>query len=307
MVTSMYSRKETPWHGIGVIDASGKATVSEVLDMSGAGFNVVSKPVVVEGKEVPGFRANVREDNGDVFGIVTGRYKILQNKEAFNFVDALLDMGAKIETAGCLDGGKISWVLAKVDEDFNLLNDTYQNFLFFVNSFDGKNAIKVGRTDVRIVCENTLNLALRNSGRLWSIKHMGLDLSSKMIEASQILEINNSFTKALTAEAEILAIEKVDTSTYNTFLDNLFPISDEDSECIKERRKNDREIFELAYNQDDLANFKGTKWGILQAVSDIAYHTTPKRKTETYSDTKIKYAIEGHPLLDKAYQILQAI
>lgn len=297
MVDTIYKR-EKPWNSANI------ETTAEALEKGGLLYTVEQKPLYLEnGKKANGIFANVRNDTGDVLGVVTTRYKVLQNKDAFDVLDAMQDFGARIETAGTLDGGKTAWVLTKL-EPFQILDDFYENYLFFANGFDGKRSLKVGRTDVRIVCQNTLNLALRTASRLWSIRHMG-NMEQKMLQASHILDLNNAYTKMLAQEAENYALAKLSKPQIEKFLDEMFPIGE--SNCLKERAEADRSMFLSIFDSADIGNFRNTKWGIIQAVSDMAYHAEPKRKSEKYAETKIKYAINGHPMLEKAKKLVEAL
>lgn len=305
-VESMMYAGATPWHNFGTA-CKEAPSARDALRLAGLDWTV--KPTELHygagNRLADGFVANVRSDTGNMLGIVSNKYKIVQNEEGFAFVDALLDMGAKIETAGSLDDGKKVWILAQL-EPYQLLDDEINKYMFFANSFDGKGALKCGRTDVRIVCENTFNLALKSASRSWSIKHMGVDMQSKMLEATEALKLNNQYQLALQAEAEILAIKHISDNEFQKFLDQMFPYDNEASHCVKERTYRNRGYLELAYNQNDLGNLKGTAWGLLQATADMAFHKEPDRKTDTYVDSLMDYAMDGHPLIDKAYSLISA-
>lgn len=103
-VESMFYVRETPWHGLG-IRVTEAPDSREALRLAGLNWRVLQEPVhTKEGAVIPGYRANVRDRDQKVLGIVSQRYKIIQNEEAFAFTDDLLGEGVRYETAGSLQG-----------------------------------------------------------------------------------------------------------------------------------------------------------------------------------------------------------
>ena len=179
-VESMFfTGREKPWHGLGTMVENAPDS-REALIVAGLGWNVVQKPVFTQdGIKVKGYYANVRDYDGSVLEIVTSRYKVVQNREAFAFTDGLLGEGVRYETAGSLMGGKKTWVLAKLPEKYIIQGEQVMPYLVFSNTHDGSGAIKIAMTPVRVVCNNTLNLALDSASRIWSVHHTG-DIAAKM-------------------------------------------------------------------------------------------------------------------------------
>ena len=111
--TMMYTR-EKPWHDTGVM-VQKAPTSHEALRLAGLDWTVDSRPVYDELiREIPGYKANVRSSDNKTLGIVTDRYKIVQNTDAFEFTDNLIGGDVHYETAGSLNGGKRIWLLAKL-------------------------------------------------------------------------------------------------------------------------------------------------------------------------------------------------
>ena len=107
-VETMFYVRENPWHGLGtkVNEAPGSR---EALIIAGLNWNVLQEPIYTETEEfIEGYKANVRDSDRKVLGVVTDRYKVIQNQEAFAFTDALLGEGVRYETAGSLQGEKES-------------------------------------------------------------------------------------------------------------------------------------------------------------------------------------------------------
>lgn len=121
-VETMFSVREKPWHGLGTIVAEAPNS-EEALYLAGLDWNVIQKDIVtVDGNRIDGFKANIRDCDEQVLGIVTERYKVVQNSEAFAFTDALLGEGVRYETAG----------LCKVAEEHGCLQDFHTSILSVV-------------------------------------------------------------------------------------------------------------------------------------------------------------------------------
>ena len=107
LVETMFSVREKPWHGLGTI-VSEAPDSQKALELAGLDWNVIQKDIITsDGSSViPGFKANVRDTDNSVLGIVTDRYKVVQNSEAFAFTDELLGEGVRYETAGSLQDGR---------------------------------------------------------------------------------------------------------------------------------------------------------------------------------------------------------
>ena len=182
-VETMFSVREKPWHGLGVVVEDAPSS-KDALNFAGLVWRVVQKPLFTNSGLVEGYKANVRDSDNSVLGVVTDRYKVVQNTEAFAFTDNLLGEGVKYETAGSLQGGK-----------------RITPYLVFSNTHDGSGAVKVAITPVRIVCNNTLNLALSTANRCFSIVHTG-DIKGKIDEAKQTLFMADEYMEALGNEFE---------------------------------------------------------------------------------------------------------
>ena len=171
--TMMFVGRERPWHGLGTMVEEAPDS-REALIAAGLDWDVVQRPVFTQdGVKVPGYFANVRQQDGSILGVVTSRYKVVQNRDAFAFTDALLGDGVRYETAGSLMGGRKTWILAKLPTRYIIQGEQILPYLVFSNTHDGSGAIKIAMTPIRVVCNNTLNLALDTANRSWSIHHTG--------------------------------------------------------------------------------------------------------------------------------------
>ena len=170
-VETMFSVRETPWHGLGRIIMDAPAS-REALELAGLDWQVESRNIYSgTGAMIPGYRANVRSTDDAVLGVVSDRYRIVQNEEAFQFTDDLLGEGVTYETAGSLQGGKKVWMLARLPRKYLIAGDQVEPYLVIFNSHDGSSGVKVAMTPTRVVCQNTLNLALNTAKRSWTARH----------------------------------------------------------------------------------------------------------------------------------------
>lgn len=152
-VETMFYTRVTPWHGLGtrVEEAPGS---KEALALAGLDWQVIQKSVLTEdGQSIDGFKANIRDRDGQILGVVTERYKVVQNEDAFAFTDQLLGEGVVYETAGSLQNGRRTWILARLPQRYIISGDEITPYLVFMNSHDGTGAIKAAMTPIRVVCQ----------------------------------------------------------------------------------------------------------------------------------------------------------
>ena len=129
-----------------------------------------------------------------------------------------------------LFGGKKIWLLASLPEQ-KILDDEVIPYVCFTNAHDGFGAIKACCCTVRVVCNNTLNLALSTAPRVWSCKHIG-NLSSKIDEAKRALELAESYNKELAEFAMRAANTTITEEKQNQILSELFPVADDASDSL---------------------------------------------------------------------------
>lgn len=289
-----------PWHGLGTIVADAP-TSADALHLAGLDWDVLPEPVYLDnGIVIPNYVANTRSSDKKVLGIVTDRYKVVQNTEAFAFTDALLGEDVRYETAGSLNGGKRIWLLAKMPTE-KILGDDVVPYLCFTNTHDGTGAVKVCMTNTRVVCNNTLNLALSTATRMWSTKHMG-DIQGKLAEAEQTLEMAHKYNSALAVEAEKLANTSIKDEEVEKILEEIFPIDENDSNRKQTNMTDARDYFRFCYRQEDIKKFYGTLWGVVNAASDMACHMEPARNTDSYRENNWGRIINGHAIIDNIYK-----
>jgi phage/plasmid-like protein (TIGR03299 family) len=303
-VSNEQNGRFVPWHGLGV-PVSHTMTSKEAMEIAGLDWTVDSRPIFTDsGIQIPGYVANTRSSDNSVLGVVTEKYKIVQNADAFAFTDNLIGEDCRYETAGSLRNGKKIWLLANLPRT-KILDDDVDQYLCFTNNHDGTGAVKVAITPVRVVCNNTLNLALSNATRSWSCKHMG-KMEDKLAEATHTLKLANRYMEELKVKADEYAHTKFDMDKVKQVVAELFPIKDDDSDRHKANMTKARNDFMVCYFMPDIRKFNGTQWGLINAAADYADHTQPQRMTATYAENNFERVVVGHPILDYVVNRLSA-
>lgn len=301
-VETMFYVKEKPWHGLGTM-VEEAPTSADALKLAGLDWTIEGKPIYDErGKVINGFYANTRSSDGSVMGIVGSRYSIVQNEEAFAFTDSLIGEGVTYETAGSLRGGRQIWLLAKMPEAY-IAGDKFEPYICFVNSHDGTGAVRACMTPIRVVCNNTLNLALSSAKRSWSTPHRG-DVMLRLDEARQTLQLADQYMKNLAAKADQLANETMTEEQVVIVLNKMFELAEDATDRQKKTAQDAKNEIVCCMLHPDLANFLNTKWGFINAVSDFVGHAAPVRQTKHYQENRWGNIIAGHALLDKAMSLI---
>ena len=305
-VEKMFYVRETPWHGLGTIVMEAPAS-REALQIAGLDWKVIQEPIYTEEKEpIEGFKVNVRDTDRRVLGVVSDRYKIVQNQEAFSFTDELLGEGVRYETAGSLQNGRKVWLLARMPHEYIISGERITPYLVFFNSHDGSGAIKAALTPIRVVCQNTLNLALSTAKRSWSMIHTG-NIQGKIQEARDTLFLAEKYMDSLGKEFESLRKKKLSDRQVQEYIEILLPIEDGSTPQQIRNMKRLREDLEMRYyDAPDLKDLGNNGYRFVNAVSDFATHGNPLRRTANYKENLFSRTVEGNPLIDKAYQMAAA-
>lgn len=135
--------------------------------------------------------------------------------------------------------------------------------------------------------------------------HTG-DISRKILEAQQTLELADRYMVELDAQAQRYANTTVRESWLNEMLAEWFPIQEDDGEQRQKNIQRMRDEFMVAYMMPDIKQFRGTAWGVINAASDML-HNEPRRKTETYDANNWSRIMVGHPLLDMVVSSCSAL
>ena len=305
-VETMFYVREKPWHGLG-IKVKEAPTSADALIYAGLDWRVEQKSVYAEdGTLISGYKVNTRDTDNATLGIVSDRYKVVQNSDAFQFTDDLLGAGVTYETAGALQGGRKVWMLAKMPHRYIIAGDEIAPYLVVMNSHDGSSGIKVAMTPIRVVCQNTLNLALNSAKRIWTTKHTE-NVMSRVHEAEKTLGLAEKYMGELGRSIDELSKIKLTDKKVMDFMQEFFPVTNDMPEV---QRKNNTRLLEdmkLRYwDAPDLSNVGRNGYRFINAISDFATHANPIRKTKNYDENLFLRTVEGNPIIDKAYKLVLA-
>ena len=296
----MMSVKQKPWHGIGTV-VEDAPTSDEAIKIAKLDWKIEQVPVMANGVEIPNYFANIRSDTNQALGVVRGRYKVVQNNEAFDFVDNIIsnkDVECRYETAGSLFNGRKIFLLVKLPNK-ELLGDDVENYLFFTNSHDGSSALTAGITNVRVVCNNTLQMALKGAQRTWTCRHTD-SIFAKKAQAQEALGLAVTYIDKMQETAWELASKKINEEAFFRKLVEKNPTN-----LCEKNKEQAIERMHLIYTQkDDLQNFRGSAWGMYNAVADFVSNTTPFRNTATYQENKMNQFCSGYAMLNTAQDLL---
>lgn len=320
-VETMMYVGEKPWHGLGR-EIKEAPTSEDAIKLAGLDWDVIPKPIYDEfGRIVPGYKVNMRSSDNTALGVVSDRYKIVQNSEAFAFTDELLGHGVRYETAGSLASGKKVWMLARM-EDRLMAEEKMENYLVFTNSHDGTGAIRVACTNIRVVCQNTLNLALSSANRHWSCVHKG-DIQSKLEEARLTLVSAEKYMEALAEEFGELKRKKVSDKQVKEMTDRLLQIEFNSlynkaiktgnivdfKERLRQQKFEDKlkakrnDIITIYHDKPDLVGTEKSAFRFINAVSDYVTHTEDHKQTKNYQENLFMKVVDGHSMIDNAHKI----
>ena len=306
LVETMFSVREKPWHGLGTVVMEAPAS-AEALRLAGLDWRVVQEPIYRDFNEpIEGYKANVRDLDRKVLGVVSDRYKVVQNTDAFSFTDELLGKGVRYETAGSLQEGKKVWLLARLPREYIIAGERISPYLVFSNTHDGSGSVKVAITPVRVVCNNTLNLALNTAKRSFSMIHTG-NIQDKIQEAKDTLFMAEEYMDCLSIEFEQLRRQKITDGQVKEYIELLLPMEKEPTDI---QRKNiirlRKDMERRYYDAPDLQKVGNNAYRFINAVSDFATHSSPLRRTANYNENLFARTVDGNPLIDKAYQLVKA-
>lgn len=221
LMESMFFVRQEPWHKLGN-RLETAPTTQEAYIASGLNWKVERHPLVFH-KDGTVFETSefalVRDKDMRVLGVCRERYNIFQNEEALNWCDPLIESGFwTYDTAGALKNGEICWVLLKQGEIEIVKKDVINQFLLLLWSHDGSKSIQIMPTSVRVVCNNTLQVALREAEFKSKIKHTS-NMKLRLEEVRKIYsESSKSFENQVEAFKKMLDV-KIDVGFVDSYLD----------------------------------------------------------------------------------------
>ena len=305
-VETMFYVREKPWHGLGT-EVKEAPTSADALVYAGLDWIVDQKNVYTEdGTLISGYKVNIRSTDNAVLGIVSSKYKVVQNGDAFKFTDDLLGAGVTYETAGALQGGRKVWMLARMPHRYIIAGDEIAPYLVVMNSHDGSSGIKVAMTPIRVVCQNTLNLALNSAKRIWTTKHTE-NVMLRVHEARETLMLAEEYMGELGRSIDKLSQIRLSDRKVMELMQEFFPVGNDIPEG--QRKNNLRLLDDLKlryWDAPDLSNMGNNGYRFINAVSDFATHADPIRRTKNYDENLFLRTVEGNPMIDRAYKMVLA-
>jgi phage/plasmid-like protein (TIGR03299 family) len=274
-VDTMAYYGDPPWHGLGV-QVPARASADEMILAAGLSWQVEKKPIPNVGAgadKKPRRHHLVRmpQNNSEPevpLGVVSSRYRPLQNFEAFRFFDPIIGNDkAVFETAGSLGNGERVWVLAKVPGEIRVVeDDCCSRYLLLSNSHDGQGAVIVKFTPIRVVCQNTLLLALESGEKSYRVRH-STNMLYRLQDVEDLLAVMWETFKAAEDLFQSLARVQVNTARLNAYLKAVYPSPDEQRNGTKRPERWNR-IAELFENGDaPKLSPSHTLWGAYNAVT----------------------------------------
>ena len=283
-VASFASFREPAWHGLGTVFTEEKTT-SEML----AAANLSNWNVRLEDMPIPSHltsdkdyqyvvRTNPTDNNQtDVLGVVGERYHVLQNEDLFSFGDNILDGGGRWETAGSLKGGRVVFGSLALERETVLdptgVADKINTYLLINTSHDGSIAIQASITPVRVVCANTLNVALNRTKKKdgvkqsFKIRHTQT-ANGKVQIARETLGMANAYMDEFDKMAQSLFAQEVSAKAFNDIILAAYPKPDKDTKGAIKKWENKVDVINDIYTGEFNGMIAGNAWGAYNALTE---------------------------------------
>jgi len=292
---SFASFREPAWHGLGTV-FNEEVSTKEMLELA----NLQDWNVRLEEVAIPdGFESDRKynyvtrtnpfdRSQNDILGVVGERYRILQNEELFDFGDALLDGGGRWETAGSIKGGRQVFGSLALERETVLdpsgVSDKVNSYLLVNTSHDGSIAIQASVTPVRVVCANTLNLALgsgvgrnRSVKQSYKIRHTQT-ASGKIQAAREALGLANAYMDEFDKLAQEMIQQTVSNDKFQDIIRMAYPMPEADKKGALSKWNTKLEQLEEIYVGQFNNTIAGTAWGALNALTErIDWHRNGRK------------------------------
>jgi phage/plasmid-like protein (TIGR03299 family) len=292
----MYAEKPA-WHGLGTVVAEAP-TSADAMKIANLDWEVEKRPLFTTAPvnteseadsmskigmmKVDTNFATVRKDINQVLGVVGTRYQPLQNKDAFELMDSLVDVGdIRYESAGSLQSGKKVWLLARMKETYWVKDDQHVPYLLLANGHDGKMTVTIQPTMVRVVCANTLMAAMKSFDKVFHIRHTG-KMNGYLDEARQVLGIMKQEQDQLHQLLTALSIKDATPDKVEEFLSAMFPLPtvihvEEDARTI-ERIHGIRSEIANIFENDPTTQTEASKRTAFGLLNSLTYYTDHAKK-----------------------------
>jgi phage/plasmid-like protein (TIGR03299 family) len=235
-------------------------------------------------------RTNPFNGGTDVLSTVGARYKVVQNEDLFSFADNIVDGDSRVawESAGSLKNGKVVFGSLTVPREMVLdpqgANDKTQLYLIVFTSHDGSVAVQAAITPVRVVCQNTLNIAMKSAKQSFKIRHTQSS-EGKIAVARETLGLTLGYFDAFEKQAQELFNQEITDKQFQDIVKTLYPKPSEDSSKLAKTKWDNKVVLlnDLYHNSPTNANIKGTKWGAFNALTERLDYFRTVRKSNSES------------------------
>jgi len=231
-------------------------------------------------------RDNPFDGGVDVLSVVGDRYKVVQNEELFAFGDGILDGGATWESAGSIKNGRVVFGSLVVPREFVLdpdgANDKTVTYLLVHTSHDGSTAVQANITPVRVVCQNTLNMAIKDSKQSFKIRHTAT-VGGRIDEARRVLGLTFDHMDNFETMARELFETTVTDLEFEKLIKAIYPEPESGSAKVAQTRYTDKvDLLQGLWNDSPTnATIKNTAWGALNTLTErIDYFRTGRKGGE---------------------------
>jgi phage/plasmid-like protein (TIGR03299 family) len=278
-----------PWHGLG-ITLDKPATAAQAIMAANLDWTVKKVPLYAWGDGiaypmkdtftvVPEHRWG--QENCPTYGIVAATYTPLQNRDAFEFFDLIVGEGAAIyHTAGALDDGRRVWVLAKLPSDITVAGkDIAKKYLLLSNCHDGSGSVQIKFTPVRVVCHNTLTMALEQGDRAIRVSHTR-NIKERMADARLNLQLINTTYSQIERTFNGMAKVRMDETRLDKYVGLVFPEPKKRDARDIERVEKDRARACTLFTKgmgNQVPGVASTLWAAYNAVTEMVDHGRNRR------------------------------
>lgn len=278
-VNFVSSNNQVCWHGLGTILPQQFLTSEEVLKFVRMDYNVDLAPAYAKIGDlyvpIPNTKATYRTDSNTPFGAVGNKYTVVQNLEAFTFFDSIIENGEAIyETAGVLGDGERIFLCAKMPNYITIdgTNDVTNVYIVFTMSHDGSGAVKAMITPVRVVCANTLRMAIGQAKNTINIRHTA-SAQARISEAANLLGLTNIYVNECNEILNKLAVTKIDNTFVDSIINKVFDTT-KDGEKTTTKTANILQAVKADYlNGVGQGGIIGTAYGLLNGLTHYFDHT----------------------------------
>lgn len=341
---SFFSVQQKAWHNLGQI-VQDYPTSAEAIKHAGLDYEVAQKPAfikgaglsigengeIVEGQDIiiPNRFGTYRSDTNQAFDVVGKGYHIVQNREVFNFFDAIVGDGSGIlyETAGALGNGERIFITAKLPDYIRVGNgdDVTEKYIFLTTSHDGSGSITAAFTPIRIVCQNTLNASLHNMSNVVRIKHTSganerLKNAHKVMGLANTLSnrlegIFNEWTKVKVTDREVRKLIQLALCPSKETLDLIKKGGEDEISTVFKNTVEDAFAYAIISDTQQMDTTKGTLFGAYNAITgyyqnvrnykddeaklqSIVMGGTAQRRTQKAFELCTAFAMDGAEILN---------